>query len=58
MGNPHVIAPIPNGASEVLIEAYLAVDGTGEPAAAGCEDPIYVAPGQTLRTTIDVRLNP
>jgi len=58
LGNPHVLAPIANGPSQILIETYRAEDGSGEPSAAGCEDPIYVAPGQTLHTTIQVRLNP
>ena len=58
LGNPHVIAPITNGPSQVLIEVYAAADGSGEPQAAGCEDPVYVAPGATFHTTIQVRLNP
>jgi hypothetical protein len=58
LGNPHVEAEIANGSTQVLIETFESTDGTGEPTAAGCEDPVYVAPGQTLHTTITVRLNP
>lgn len=58
LGHPHVIAPIANGNSQVLIETYTTVDGSGEPSAAGCEDPVYVAPGQAGHTAIQVRLNP
>lgn len=57
-GNPHVIAEIANGSSQVLIETFESTDGSGEPTAAGCEDPVYVAPEQRLNFTITVRLNP
>lgn len=58
LGNPHVTAEIANGPSQVLIETYTNEEGTGEASAAGCEDPVYVAPGDTFHTTIQVRLNP
>jgi hypothetical protein len=58
LGNPHVTTEIANGPSQVLIEAYTNEEGSGEPSAAGCEDAVYVAPGDTFHTTIQVRLNP
>ncbi len=58
LGNPHVLAEISNGPSQVLIETFTNAEATGEPSAAGCEDPVYVAPGDRFDTTIQVRLNP
>jgi len=58
LGNPHVQAEIQNGPSQVLIETFTNAEASGEPSAAGCEDPVYVAPGDTFHTTIQVRLNP
>lgn len=58
LGNPHVVAEIANGNTQVLVEVFESEDATGEPQASGCEDPIYVAPGDTFHTSIQVRLNP
>ena len=58
LGNPHVITEVPGGSSQILIECYPTEDGTGEPQAAGCDDDVYVVPGEVLNTSIRVRLNP
>lgn len=58
LGHPHVITEIANGSYQILVEVYTNAEGTGEPSAAGCEDPIYVAPADDAHTAIQVRLNP